>query len=96
MLSRWSMYLSRLRWPPCSAISGFLLRVDQITLRSTRIITRDGKMLAVPSSEIINKTVASYTNFITVDRVQLTDALRPQKKLIMDALHPQKNKENSK
>jgi len=38
-------------------------RVDQITLRSTRIITRDGKMLAVPSSEIINKTVASYTNF---------------------------------
>ena len=38
-------------------------RVDQITLRSTRIITSDGKMLAVPSSEIINKTVASYTNF---------------------------------
>lgn len=38
-------------------------RVDQITLRSTRIITGDGKMLAVPSSEIINKTVASYTNF---------------------------------
>ncbi|MBK8900878.1 MAG: mechanosensitive ion channel family protein [Anaerolineaceae bacterium] len=38
-------------------------RVAQITLRSTRIITRDGKMLAVPNAEIINKTVTSYTNF---------------------------------
>lgn len=38
-------------------------RVDQITLRSTRIVTPDGKMLAVPNSDIINKTVASYTNF---------------------------------
>ena len=38
-------------------------RVDRITLRSTRIITRDGKMLAVPNTEVINKTVASYTNF---------------------------------
>jgi small conductance mechanosensitive channel len=38
-------------------------RVEQITLRSTRIVTPDGKMLAVPNSDIINKTVASYTNF---------------------------------
>jgi len=38
-------------------------RVAQITLRSTRIITGDGKMLAVPNAEIINKTVTSYTNF---------------------------------
>lgn len=38
-------------------------RVAQITLRSTRIITSDGKMLAVPNSDIINKIVASYTNF---------------------------------
>lgn len=38
-------------------------RVNQITLRSTRIITSDGKMLAVPNADIINKTVASYTNF---------------------------------
>ena len=37
--------------------------VDQITLRSTRIITSDGKMLAVPNNEMINSTVASYTNF---------------------------------
>lgn len=38
-------------------------RVDQITLRSTRVITSDGKMLAVPNADIINKTVTSYTNF---------------------------------
>lgn len=38
-------------------------RVEKITLRSTRVVTVDGKMLAVPNSEIINKTVASYTNF---------------------------------
>ena len=38
-------------------------RVDKISLRSTRIITVDGKMLAVPNTEIINKTVASYTKF---------------------------------
>jgi small conductance mechanosensitive channel len=41
----------------------FYGRVDRITLRSTRIITSDGKMLAVPNTEIINTTVASYTNF---------------------------------
>jgi small conductance mechanosensitive channel len=38
-------------------------QVDQITLRSTRIVTPDGRMLAVPNTEMINKTVASYTNF---------------------------------
>ncbi|MEQ9397599.1 MAG: mechanosensitive ion channel family protein [Longimicrobiales bacterium] len=38
-------------------------RVDRITLRSTRIVTPDGRMLAVPNTEIINTTVASYTNF---------------------------------
>lgn len=38
-------------------------KVEQITLRSTRIVTPDGRMLAVPNTEMINKTVASYTNF---------------------------------
>ena len=38
-------------------------RVERITLRSTRIVTPDGRMLAVPNSEMINKTVVSYTNF---------------------------------
>jgi small conductance mechanosensitive channel len=38
-------------------------RVERITLRSTRVITPDGRMLAVPNTQIINSTVASYTNF---------------------------------
>jgi small conductance mechanosensitive channel len=38
-------------------------RVSKITLRSTRVVTSDGRMLAVPNTEVINKTVASYTNF---------------------------------
>ncbi len=38
-------------------------KVERITLRSTRIVTPDGRMLAVPNAEMINKTVASYTNF---------------------------------
>ncbi|MDH3207332.1 MAG: mechanosensitive ion channel family protein [Gemmatimonadota bacterium] len=37
-------------------------RVERITLRSTRVVTPDGRMLAVPNTEIINTTVASYTN----------------------------------
>ncbi|MGE0161362.1 MAG: mechanosensitive ion channel family protein [Gemmatimonadales bacterium] len=37
--------------------------VDRITLRSTRVVTPDGRMLAVPNTSIINTTVASYTNF---------------------------------
>ena len=44
-------------------IEGFYGKVDKITMRSTRIVTSNGKMLAVPNAEVINKTVASYTNF---------------------------------
>lgn len=44
-------------------IDGKYGRVDRITLRSTRIVTNDGKMLAVPNTEVMNKTVTSYTNF---------------------------------
>lgn len=38
-------------------------KVDKITLRSTRVVTVDGKMLAIPNSTMVNSTVASYTNF---------------------------------
>ena len=38
-------------------------RVDKITLRTTRVITVDGRMLAVPNSIVMNKTVISYTNY---------------------------------
>jgi small conductance mechanosensitive channel len=44
-------------------VSGSYGRVDRITLRSTRVVTVDGRMLAVPNSTIINTVVASYTNF---------------------------------
>jgi len=44
-------------------VEGDYGRVDNITLRSTRVVTVDGKMLAVPNSTIINTTVVSYTNF---------------------------------
>jgi len=37
--------------------------VTDITMRSTRVVTPDGKMLAIPNSTILNTTVASYTNF---------------------------------
>ncbi len=44
-------------------IDGQYGRVEKITLRTTRIITVDGRMLAVPNSLVMNKTVASYTNY---------------------------------
>lgn len=44
-------------------IEGVYGKVERITLRSTRVVTSDGRMLAVPNTEVINKTVASYTNF---------------------------------
>lgn len=44
-------------------IDGKYGRVDNITLRTTRVVTVDGKMLAIPNSVIVNTTVASYTNF---------------------------------
>lgn len=44
-------------------IGGEYGRVDSITMRSTRVVTPDGRMLAVPNTAIVNSTVASYTNF---------------------------------
>ncbi|OKH18898.1 mechanosensitive ion channel family protein [[Limnothrix rosea] IAM M-220] len=44
-------------------IDHFYGRVEKITLRSTRVVTPDGKMLAIPNSKVINSTVISYSNF---------------------------------
>lgn len=44
-------------------IDGKYGRVERISLRTTRVVTPDGKMLAVPNAEVMNKTVTSYTNF---------------------------------
>ncbi len=38
-------------------------RVSDITLRSTRVVTPDGKMIALPNSKVIASVVTSYTNF---------------------------------
>jgi small conductance mechanosensitive channel len=44
-------------------VEGHYGRVERITLRSTRVVTTDGRMLAVPNATIVNTVVASYTNF---------------------------------
>lgn len=44
-------------------IEGAYGRVESITMRSTRVVTVDGRMLAIPNSQIVNSVVASYTNF---------------------------------
>ena len=38
-------------------------RVDRITMRSTRVVTPDGRMLAIPNATAVDSVVASYTNF---------------------------------
>ena len=38
-------------------------RVDHITMRSTRLVTPEGRMIAIPNSVVVNSAVASYTNF---------------------------------
>ncbi len=44
-------------------VGGQYGRVESITMRSTRVVTPDGRMLAVPNTMVVNTTVASYTNF---------------------------------
>ncbi|MEO6446838.1 MAG: mechanosensitive ion channel family protein [Gemmatimonadaceae bacterium] len=44
-------------------VGGQYGRVESITMRSTRVVTPDGRMLAVPNTTVVNTTVASYTNF---------------------------------
>lgn len=73
-------------------IDGKYGRVDQITLRSTRVVTVDGKMLAVPNSEIINKTVASYTNFphLRLDiavTIAVTENIEKARGVLLDIVH---------
>lgn len=38
-------------------------RVETITLRSTRLVTPDGRMVALPNTMVANGRVISYTNF---------------------------------
>ena len=47
-------------------VDGEYGRVETITLRSTRLITVDGRMVAIPNAMIANAKVRSYTNFPTL------------------------------
>jgi small conductance mechanosensitive channel len=44
-------------------VGGLYGQVDTITMRSTRVVTPDGRMLAVPNAQVVNTTVVSYTNY---------------------------------
>lgn len=44
-------------------VDGKYGKVANITMRSTRVVTPDGKMLAIPNAVMANSAVASYTNF---------------------------------
>lgn len=44
-------------------IDGKYGRVELITMRSTRLVTVDGKMIAIPNNIAVNAPVVSYTNF---------------------------------
>jgi small conductance mechanosensitive channel len=55
-------------------------QVDTITLSSTRVITIEGKMLTIPNTQIINKTVASYTKFPNL-RLEIPVTVSPNEDL---------------
>lgn len=81
-------------------IDGRYGRVDQITMRSTRVVTVDGKMLAIPNTIIANTTVTSYTNFpsLRVDvgvTVGVGEDLGKVRKLLLDMVadDPQRDPE---
>ena len=66
-------------------------KVEKITLRSTRVVTVDGRMLAVPNSTMANTTVASYTNFphlrVDVDvTVGLSEDLGEVRRILLSLL----------
>jgi small conductance mechanosensitive channel len=44
-------------------IAGQYGQVSEITLRSTRVVTPDGKMISFPNSKVIDAPLTSYTNF---------------------------------
>ena len=64
-------------------------RVEEITMRSTRIVTVDGRMIAIPNSQIVNAAVASYTNFPTLRlevafTVAVTENLKRVREIALD------------
>ena len=70
-------------------VDGEYGRVDQITLRSTRVVTPDGRMLAIPNKVVASGKVASYTNFpnlrLDIDlTVGVTEDLDRIRRILLD------------
>jgi small conductance mechanosensitive channel len=70
-------------------VDGQYGQVERITLRSTRVVTVDGKMLAVPNTSIVNTTVTSYTNYpnlrVNIDvAVAVSENIERVRKIILD------------
>lgn len=70
-------------------VGGQYGRVERITLRSTRVVTVDGRMLAVPNTSIVNSTVTSYTNFpnlrLDIDlTIAVSENIEKTRKIILD------------
>lgn len=42
-------------------VNGIVGRVEEIRLRSTRVINRDGRVLVVPNHKFMNDTLYNYT-----------------------------------
>lgn len=77
-------------------IDGYYGRVQQITLRSTRIVTVDGKMVAFPNTTIVSNKVLSYTNFphlrLDVDfTIGVHEDIAKVRQLILDTLEHNPN-----
>lgn len=76
-------------------VEGKYGRVADITMRSTRVVTPDGKMLAVPNSTVVNTTVASYTNFphLRLDipfTIAVTESIGKARDIALDLCHSDK------
>ena len=69
-------------------VDGKYGKVANITMRSTRVVTPDGKMLAIPNAVMANSAVASYTNFphLRID-VDLTVGSGENFDRLRDAFH---------
>lgn len=72
-------------------IEGVYGKVQVITLRSTRIVTVDGKMVAFPNTTIVNNKVVSYSNFphlrLDVDvTIGVEEKIGQVRKLLLETL----------
>ncbi len=78
-------------------IDGIYGKVQRITLRSTRIVTVDGKMVAIPNTNIVNGKVVSYTNFpnlrLDIDvTIGVEEDIEAARQILLKAVSEEKNR----